>query len=62
LAKSSAAEISVADIHENLLKLRKKLFCMTGPCNFETLDGYLKMSDSLFSYQIRVVRIAHGQY
>jgi len=33
-AKSSAAEISTANIHENLLKLQKKLVCMD-PYNFE---------------------------
>jgi len=31
-AKFSAAEISAANIHKNLLKLQEKL---TGPCNFE---------------------------
>ena len=43
MTKCSAAEISTANIHENLLKLRKTLFVWAvhalrtmGPYNFET--------------------------
>lgn len=59
-------KISLANIQENLLKLQKKLSCMgqscaVGPYNFETQDGGLKMTDSLFSYQICFVRVGYDQ-